>query len=80
MASSSPTTTTSTERSYYEGGDVDFDALAAKDDDFAAVCKVSKDKRWIDFQDPKVVQYARTAHTTFFAENDSSVDYSPDLY
>ncbi|EMC96392.1 hypothetical protein BAUCODRAFT_70727 [Baudoinia panamericana UAMH 10762] len=42
-------------RPYYDG-DVDFDALAAEDADFAAICKVSKDKRWIDFQDPKVVQ------------------------
>ncbi|TKA73714.1 hypothetical protein B0A55_05480 [Friedmanniomyces simplex] len=46
-------TTKSTERSYYDG-DVDFDELAAKDADFAAICKVSKDKRWVDFQDPNV--------------------------
>ncbi|RMX75906.1 hypothetical protein D0869_11201 [Hortaea werneckii] len=39
---------------YYEG-DVDFDVLAAKDPEFAAICKVSKNKRWVDFQDPKVV-------------------------
>ncbi|KAK5116598.1 hypothetical protein LTR85_009223 [Meristemomyces frigidus] len=55
MASSSSSATTITERSYYDG-DVDFDALATKDADFAVICKVSKDKRWIDFQDPKVVQ------------------------
>ncbi|RMZ17321.1 hypothetical protein D0860_00457 [Hortaea werneckii] len=41
-------------RHYYEG-DVDFDVLAAKDPEFAAICKVSKNKRWVDFQDPKVV-------------------------
>ena len=40
---------------YYEH-DVDFDALAEKDQDFAAICKISKDKRWIDFKDPNVVQ------------------------
>lgn len=53
MSSSTPT---STGRSYYDG-DVDFDVLAAKDPDFAALCKVAKDKRWVDFQNPKVVQY-----------------------
>ncbi|RMY69489.1 hypothetical protein D0863_06422 [Hortaea werneckii] len=42
-------------RHYYEG-DVDFDVLAAKDPEFAAICKVSKHKRWVDFQDPKVVK------------------------
>ena len=41
---------------YYDG-DVDFDALAKKDKDFAAISTVSKDKRRWDFQDPKVVQY-----------------------
>lgn len=45
-----------TERTYYDG-DVDFDRLAEHDADFAAVCEVSKDRRWIDFQNPKVVQY-----------------------
>ena len=43
------------ERTYYEG-DVDFDALAEKDPAFAAICNTSKQKRWIDFQDPNVVQ------------------------
>ncbi|KAK4553783.1 hypothetical protein LTR86_009281 [Recurvomyces mirabilis] len=42
-------------RSYYQG-DVDFDVLAAQDPDFAALCQRSKNKRWIDFQDPEVVQ------------------------
>lgn len=51
-----PTTKQHTERSYYDG-DVDFDLLAAEDADFAAICKVSKDKRWVDFQDPNVVQW-----------------------
>ena len=41
--------------SYYNQ-DVDFDKLAEKDPDFAAICKVSKDKKWIDFKDAKVVQ------------------------
>ncbi|KAK5692209.1 hypothetical protein LTR17_025475 [Elasticomyces elasticus] len=54
-----PPTTSSThkpaERTYYDG-DVDFDKLAAEDADFDAICKISKDKRWLDFQDPKVVQ------------------------
>ncbi|KAK0909063.1 hypothetical protein LTR02_004588 [Friedmanniomyces endolithicus] len=50
-----PSTKQHTERSYYDG-DVDFDLLAAEDADFAAICKVSKDKRWVDFQDPNVVQ------------------------
>ena len=50
-----PSTKQHTERSYYEG-DVDFDLLAAEDADFAAICKISKDKRWVDFQDPNVVQ------------------------
>ena len=46
---------TSRSMAYYEH-DVDFDALAEKDKDFAAICKVSKVKNWIDFKDPKVVQ------------------------
>lgn len=56
IMSQSTTSIDRTERSYYDG-DVDFDALAAKDADFAAICEVSKGKRWIDFQDPKIVQY-----------------------
>ncbi|KAK5112230.1 hypothetical protein LTR62_004391 [Meristemomyces frigidus] len=42
-------------RPYYDG-DVDFDTLATKDQDFAAICQQSKTKKWIDFQNPKVVQ------------------------
>jgi len=41
--------------SYYDH-DVDFDVLAEHDPEFAAICKVSKDKKWVDFKDPKVVQ------------------------
>ncbi|KAK1060813.1 hypothetical protein LTR33_012830 [Friedmanniomyces endolithicus] len=55
------TTKQHTERSYYEG-DVDFDLLAAEDADFAAICKISKDKRWVDFQDPNVVHDTYTDH------------------
>lgn len=70
MSSSSANTSKPTARSYYEG-DVDFDTLAAKDSDFASICKISKDKRWIDFQDPKVVQYAppRPAKLRVHADN-----------
>ncbi|KAK0321765.1 hypothetical protein LTR82_007251 [Friedmanniomyces endolithicus] len=50
-----PATKQHIERSYYDG-DVDFDELAAEDAGFAAICNVSKDKRWVDFQDPNVVQ------------------------
>jgi len=49
------TTKQQIERSYYDG-DVDFDELAAEDAHFAAICNVSKDKRWLDFHDPNVVQ------------------------
>ncbi|RMX97625.1 hypothetical protein D0868_10545 [Hortaea werneckii] len=55
MSSSATATNSSGGRAYYEG-DVDFDVLAAKDHEFAAICKVSKNKRWVDFQDPKVVK------------------------
>ncbi|KAK5135662.1 hypothetical protein LTR08_004963 [Meristemomyces frigidus] len=55
MASSNSGAASTTERSYYDG-DVDFDVLAEQDADFAAICRVSKDERWIDFQNPKVVQ------------------------
>ncbi|KAI7165866.1 siroheme synthase middle domains-like protein, partial [Hortaea werneckii] len=30
---------------------------ACVDPEFAAICKVSKNKRWVDFQDPKVVKH-----------------------
>ncbi|KAK5676404.1 hypothetical protein LTS10_011217 [Elasticomyces elasticus] len=55
MPPATPPTPKPTERTYYDG-DVDFDKLAAEDADFSAICKISKDKRWVDFQDPKVVQ------------------------
>ena len=74
MSSSSATTNAQTSgRSYYEG-DVDFDTLAAKDADFAAICKVSKDKRWIDFQDPRVVQYAPPFRTNLSGYADGIPD------
>ena len=41
---------------YYDK-DVDFDELAEKDPDWAAVCKSAKQTKWIGFQDPKVVLY-----------------------
>lgn len=44
-------------RAYYDG-DVDFDALARKDADFAAISQAGKERRRIDFQDPHVVQCA----------------------
>ncbi|KAK3106785.1 hypothetical protein LTR53_018074, partial [Teratosphaeriaceae sp. CCFEE 6253] len=49
------TTTTVNKATYYDG-DVDFDKLASQDADFDAICKVSKDRRRVDFQDPNVVQ------------------------
>ncbi|KAK5700746.1 hypothetical protein LTR97_005263 [Elasticomyces elasticus] len=55
MPPATPPTPKPTERTYYDG-DVDFDKLAASDPDFAAICQISKSKRWLDFQDPKVVQ------------------------
>lgn len=61
MSSSTTATNSSGGRAYYEG-DVDFDVLAAKDPEFAAICKVSKNKRWVDFQNPKVVKYELRAH------------------
>ncbi|KAK3640626.1 hypothetical protein LTR56_003689 [Elasticomyces elasticus] len=54
MPPATPPTPKPAERTYYDG-DVDFDKLAAEDADFDAICKFSKDKRWLDFQDPKVV-------------------------
>lgn len=41
---------------YYER-DVDFDALAKQDADFAAIAQSAKTKGFIDFQNPKIVQY-----------------------
>ncbi|KAK4889657.1 hypothetical protein LTR27_011549 [Elasticomyces elasticus] len=55
MPPTTPSTPKPAQRTYYDG-DVDFDKLAAEDADFDAICKISKDKRWLDFQDPKVVQ------------------------
>ncbi|KAI7335341.1 hypothetical protein KC315_g3289 [Hortaea werneckii] len=55
MSSSAITAESNGGRDYYEG-DVDFDVLAAKDPEFAAICKISKNKRWVDFQNPKVVK------------------------
>ncbi|KAK4955776.1 hypothetical protein LTR10_006715 [Elasticomyces elasticus] len=55
MPPATPPTPKPTERTYYDG-DVDFDKLAASDPDFATICQISKSKRWLDFQDPKVVQ------------------------
>ncbi len=43
-------------RAYYDGN-VDFDALAREDKDFAAISQAGKEQRRIDFQDPHVVQY-----------------------
>ena len=40
----------------YYSRDVDFDALAKNDADFAAISKSAKQDGWIDFHDPKVVQ------------------------
>ena len=62
MSSSAITAESNGGRDYYEG-DVDFDVLAAKDPEFAAICKISKNKRWVDFQNPKVVKYEPRAHT-----------------
>jgi hypothetical protein len=42
------------QRGYY-AQDVDFDDLAKRDPDWAAICKQGKETKWIDFQDPKVV-------------------------
>jgi 23S rRNA (adenine1618-N6)-methyltransferase len=39
----------------YYAQDVDFDDLAARDPEWAAICKTSKAIRWLDFQDPKIV-------------------------
>ncbi|KAK3651077.1 hypothetical protein LTR56_005841 [Elasticomyces elasticus] len=55
MPPTTPSTPKPAERTYYDG-DVDFDKLAAEDADFSAICQISKSKRWLDFQDPKVVQ------------------------
>jgi len=48
------TTTSQQQRSYYHE-DIDFPALALKDEDFAALLR-SNDGR-IDWQDPSAVQY-----------------------
>ncbi|USW50081.1 Putative METTL16/RlmF family, S-adenosyl-L-methionine-dependent methyltransferase [Septoria linicola] len=40
----------------YYSRDVDFNALAKDDADFAAISKAAKQDGWIDFHDPKVVQ------------------------
>lgn len=42
-------------RSYYDV-DVDFAELAEQDPDFAAISKVSKERRFVDYQNPAVVQ------------------------
>ena len=39
----------------YYAQDVDFDDLAARDPEWAAICKTSKATRWLDFQDPAIV-------------------------
>lgn len=41
---------------YYER-DVDFDDLAKQDPDFAAISQHGKRKGFIDFQNPKIVQF-----------------------
>ena len=46
-------------RQYY-AQDVDFEDLASRDPEWAAICKTAKEARWIDFQDPKTVLYARS--------------------
>lgn len=78
MASPTPSKPDADGRAFYEN-DVDFDVLAAHDSDFAAICKVSKHKRWIDFQDPKVVKCALlpslTQNSTPITNN--SIDSSP---
>ena len=39
----------------YYAQDVDFDDLANRDPEWAAVCKAAKESRWLDFKDPKIV-------------------------
>ncbi|KAK5175513.1 uncharacterized protein LTR77_000652 [Saxophila tyrrhenica] len=39
----------------YYAQDVDFDDLAKRNPDWAAVCETARKSKWIDFQDPKVV-------------------------
>jgi hypothetical protein len=41
----------------YYAKDVDFDQLAKNDPDFAAIAQPAKQKGFINFKDPKVVQY-----------------------
>ncbi|KAH9812659.1 siroheme synthase [Teratosphaeria destructans] len=55
-----PTSTTPGGRPYYEG-DVDFDKLAAHDAAFAAITKLGKQQRKIDFQNPDVLQHLTKA-------------------
>ena len=39
----------------YYAQDVDFDDLASRDPEWAAICKTSKASQWLDFKDPKIV-------------------------
>jgi 23S rRNA (adenine1618-N6)-methyltransferase len=41
----------------YYAQDVDFDDLAERDPDWVAICKATKESKWIDFQDPRVLLY-----------------------
>lgn len=47
---------------YYER-DVDFDALAKDDPEFAAVAVIAKSKGFIDFQNPRIVQYQNSTRS-----------------
>lgn len=39
----------------YYAQDIDFDDLAARDAKWEAICATSKETKWIDFQDPRIV-------------------------
>ncbi|KAK3708033.1 hypothetical protein LTR37_011726 [Vermiconidia calcicola] len=39
----------------YYAQDIDFDDLANRDDDWAAITKTGKETKWIDFQDPQIL-------------------------
>ncbi len=53
--------TPATNQKPYYAQDVDFEDLAKRDPDWAAICKTSKQTKWIDFQDPKILLYVYSA-------------------
>ena len=39
----------------YYAQDVDFDDLAQRNPEWAAICRTGKNTKWLDFKDPKIV-------------------------